>query len=378
MADIEAVYKQYALPNDTRVSALRDLPQCKNLGLILDKFQPWCYCRLRGRAPGWELGFEYIDNHGSHQNADGSEAKSYWLNEDLRYHAADEDKYLKPNTRLDEALFEKYKTRWMDRFSEKPFALCTLTRMVIGLGGKGTLEMGITLHHTYGFPYIPGSALKGVARTCGLLKIADLVGVPRISSEDILRIKEDKKKTPLQILDGLMEMPLDKDTSSKFYQEQYAAMERVFEQELKDQTLRFAKSTHINKITFADLIQDINVMNFREIFGTMADIGKVVFYEAIPYSVENIFTTEIMTPHFSEYYEENRFPQEDQKLKTLAYLAINENIWFLFGLAPRYQTKTNKKLVALAKSWLKSGLKESGVGGKTSSGMGRFYIPRSR
>ncbi|MEW6230549.1 MAG: type III-B CRISPR module RAMP protein Cmr6, partial [Bacillota bacterium] len=36
-------------------------------------------------------------------------------------------------------------------------------RMVVGLGDESVLETSVTLHHTYGVPYIPGSALKGVA-----------------------------------------------------------------------------------------------------------------------------------------------------------------------------------------------------------------------
>lgn len=36
-------------------------------------------------------------------------------------------------------------------------------RMVIGIGQKGPLEVGLTLNHTWGVPYIPGSALKGIA-----------------------------------------------------------------------------------------------------------------------------------------------------------------------------------------------------------------------
>jgi len=39
----------------------------------------------------------------------------------------------------------------------------TLGRLVIGLGGENVLETGITLHHTYGTPIIPGTALKGLA-----------------------------------------------------------------------------------------------------------------------------------------------------------------------------------------------------------------------
>ena len=36
-------------------------------------------------------------------------------------------------------------------------------RMVVGLGNESVLETSVTLHHTYGVPYIPGSALKGLA-----------------------------------------------------------------------------------------------------------------------------------------------------------------------------------------------------------------------
>ncbi|MCL2011300.1 MAG: type III-B CRISPR module RAMP protein Cmr6 [Cystobacterineae bacterium] len=35
-------------------------------------------------------------------------------------------------------------------------------RLIIGLGNASVLETGLTLHHTYGTPIIPGSALKGL------------------------------------------------------------------------------------------------------------------------------------------------------------------------------------------------------------------------
>jgi CRISPR-associated protein Cmr6 len=36
-------------------------------------------------------------------------------------------------------------------------------RIVIGIGDKGALEVGLTLEHTWGVPVLPGSALKGLA-----------------------------------------------------------------------------------------------------------------------------------------------------------------------------------------------------------------------
>lgn len=37
-------------------------------------------------------------------------------------------------------------------------------RLYLGRGNTSILESGVTLHHTYGVPYVPGSTLKGVAR----------------------------------------------------------------------------------------------------------------------------------------------------------------------------------------------------------------------
>lgn len=36
-------------------------------------------------------------------------------------------------------------------------------RMILGLGGENVLETGLSLQHTFGAPFIPGSALKGLA-----------------------------------------------------------------------------------------------------------------------------------------------------------------------------------------------------------------------
>jgi CRISPR-associated protein Cmr6 len=45
--------------------------------------------------------------------------------------------------------------------------------MVVGLGAEGVLETAISLHRTYGVPYIPGSALKGLAAAYAHQRLAD-------------------------------------------------------------------------------------------------------------------------------------------------------------------------------------------------------------
>lgn len=46
-------------------------------------------------------------------------------------------------------------------------------RMVVGLGAESVLEASIGLHRTYGVPYIPGSALKGLAAAAAHKKLKD-------------------------------------------------------------------------------------------------------------------------------------------------------------------------------------------------------------
>ena len=43
-------------------------------------------------------------------------------------------------------------------------------RLVVGLGGASVYKTSMTLHHLYGIPYIPGSALKGVTRSCYIIE----------------------------------------------------------------------------------------------------------------------------------------------------------------------------------------------------------------
>lgn len=44
------------------------------------------------------------------------------------------------------------------------FSLTAAAPIAIGLGNASPLEVGLTLHHTYGMPILPGSALKGLCR----------------------------------------------------------------------------------------------------------------------------------------------------------------------------------------------------------------------
>ena len=63
-------------------------------------------------------------------------------------------------------LYPEFFARWkacLDNDQTKLAVAKVEGRLAIGLGDDGVLETSITLHHTYGVPYLRGSALKGLA-----------------------------------------------------------------------------------------------------------------------------------------------------------------------------------------------------------------------
>jgi len=120
----------YLPPSTTRLLSEDRMRRCKNLGLILDKYIPQ----------------EAIQT---------SEGKGNWF------------KRLDTASHIDPRLAEHAYLRWRNTTqaaNAQRFSAITDWRIVVGLGGETVLETDLTLHHLYGIPYIPASALKGLTR----------------------------------------------------------------------------------------------------------------------------------------------------------------------------------------------------------------------
>lgn len=123
--------KTYYLPRVTAQQIEKQLTACQNLGLILDKYP-------EAQVPG------------------NSQEKSPWLRE------------IQPDTHINGKLAQSAYNRWLSMAQATGasfFKGVTDWRMVVGLGGETVLETDLTLHHLYGIPFIPGSALKGLTRS---------------------------------------------------------------------------------------------------------------------------------------------------------------------------------------------------------------------
>ena len=118
---------RYPLPSDT-VAAFTTYSRCQNPGLLFERYNP----DLRS-------------------------------GDNLKKPTLEKVQQCKPDHRA----LDAYRARWQAMAKASgaaPFEAQTDWRFITGLGRKGPLEVGFTFHRIYGFPIIPGSGLKGLAR----------------------------------------------------------------------------------------------------------------------------------------------------------------------------------------------------------------------
>ncbi len=232
--------------------------------------------------------------------------------------------------RVDEQLLREWNTRWQAcarAANGEPFELRTDWRFIAGLGRKGSLEVGFTFHR-YGFPILPGSSVKGVARAWALLQIAEKVDT-----------------TDLNKLDG--NLSADGDKERKKYEE-WRARQPAEVQKLAD--------------------------DFRAVFGTTASTGQAVFFDAIP-ARKPTLELDIMNPHYPKYYGGEEPPTDWQSPVPVYFLTVAPSTEFRFAVGWRGTLDDEgRRLRDLARTWLVEGLTQLGAGAKTSAGYG-YFLP---
>jgi CRISPR-associated protein Cmr6 len=232
-----------------------------------------------------------------------------------------ETNFLLQNTNLLKSLHERIE-HWIKNTGNnlEKFEAKTSWRLIIGLGASHPQETSMTLHHIYGIPYIPGSAIKGVTRHWAVLKFADNNRKDNEKFEDVIKR-----------IAGALESGND-------------------------------LNIEVDKITFKDLI---------DIFGTQEKQGKVIFFDAYPVGEINL-KIDVMNPHYSEYYSKGQPPTDWQNPVPIKFLAVEKDTRFRFYLASNMKDDPDKNLVTKAKQLLSEALKNYGIGAKTSLGYGIF------
>jgi CRISPR-associated protein Cmr6 len=232
----------------------------------------------------------------------------------------------------------------------KCLKLKTASRLVVGLGAGHVLETSLTLHHIFGIPYIPGSALKGVVRMVNFWKIAEKLN--KKSDEDIEELQKQ--------LYNDENSNSDKNDSDKN-----------------------------------------DILKHKLLFGTQKFKGLLVFLDAYPEIQNNqqIFELDVMTPHYQGYYTKNQVPGDWENPNPIPFLTVKKGITFCFNVlfdkfrAERILTLKDdefpnvnvakeiikewlsndfSKISQDVKEWIEEALTEFGVGAKTRLGYGIF------
>jgi len=171
------------------------------------------------------------------------------------------------------------------------FTMKTHSRLILGLGGASALETGLILHPLYGFPYLPASSIKGIARA-----YARMDG--HASPEEIKCSFGSEDKEPQAIMNNIQ--------------------------------------------------------------------GGVIFLDGFPKAFPKLIV-DIMNPHYSEYYQGEKPPADYLNPSPIYFLAIEKGAQFSFSLVAKEEA-----LLSKVAQWLKKGLIELGIGGKTNVGYGYF------
>jgi CRISPR-associated protein Cmr6 len=193
-------------------------------------------------------------------------------------------------------------------------------RLVVGLGSESAWENNIALHRTYGVPYIPGSALKGLA-----------------AAYAHKYLQNDQWRKP--------------GTKAEIMSEKYAAAHKVM----------FGDTTSEGYVTFFDAL-------YVPETGHKDEKGN-----------PKALWPDVITVHHPKYYsEEKEKPKEDKKEQKADILPPAD--WDDPTPIP-FVSATGRYLIALAgpDNWvatafsiLKEALRDLGIGAKTSSGYGRM------
>jgi len=228
-----------------------------------------------------------------------------------------------------EYLKERYQSVIKNRRSVC-FTAKTASRLQIG-GKENVLETKLLLHRLFGFPIIPGSAIKGMA-LAALFHEKKLVGKKRVDNHG------------------------------------------------RDISLNTVNLYRLRQNYPGDFTEEI-VMEIRELFGSPAipdlkmkeQAGKVIFLDAWPEQLESdLIDLDSWTVHYPNYYKEKNtiiYPGDDDNPSPLLQLCVKKGAAFRFVLlskegAPGYLLKKVKR-------YLQLGLEHLGVGAKPDYGY--FY-----
>jgi CRISPR-associated protein Cmr6 len=226
--------------------------------------------------------------------------------------------------------------RWKASFKAPGDRLAKLTlesRLLIGHGNSSATDVGLTVHHTWGVPIIPGSALKGL--------VAHYV--------DATYGPTDADKKP-------WEQPGDERVRADYQGVTW-----------KGRRIERGPGAVYRALFGAPDAREDDLMRENG-FPAGATAGLVTFHDALydPGSGNKPFAADVLTVHQKGYYDSSgqSTPNDYDSPNPVAFLTVRPGCRFLLALSgPGEWTELAARLLADA-------LETWGVGGKTAAGYG--------
>ncbi len=226
-------------------------------------------------------------------------------------------------------------------------------RFILGIGGANIYETGITLHHIYGFPYIPASSIKGLTRSWIV--------------QNCFGTETDSEATAF--------------SRSKLLCDVFGCPEEI---PYGDEKPRKKKPSYY-KI-------------HEKRYGFSEKQGSVFFFDAMPTKAPRL-EIDIMNVHYPDYYNDSDnnksvAPTDFQNPNPIPFLAVGKDSPFISfisakkeqtieALDPDFGQETptgalllpegltgKSSVLEFAEAWLKKALTEHGIGAKTAVGYG--------
>lgn len=254
-----------------------------------------------------------------------------------------------------------------------------------GVGMEHPLEIGFAFLNPYGIPYLPGASIKGVIRKAAedlalgfygdqtdgwsILDVwwlfgfeaesAYLTGKAPIAVEVLENKASDLKNAYLNYVQAVNPQQLN-DLVVPFIKSMLS--DEKLKKQFEEQPQRF-------------LIELANTKN-KELMDAVRNRGALVFWDVFPETSK--LEVDILTPHYSEYYQGDLSPADCGQPKPNSFLTVPPNSDFNFYIqcvAASLPGRLRARYKVLVQAAFEISFTLVGFGAKTSVGYGRINFP---